>query len=141
MAAVERFEDLIAWQKARGLTVAIYLATREEAFRRDFGLASQVQRSAVSVMANIAEGFERRRRTEFFRYLEIAKGSCAEVSSHLYVAFDIGYISEPQFRSLVGQSEELQRILGGLKASVARSAEADRGTTQSRASGIGTRNS
>ncbi|HXU23559.1 MAG TPA: four helix bundle protein [Tepidiformaceae bacterium] len=141
MPAVERFEDLIAWQKARALAAAVYLATREDSFRKDFGLASQIQRSAVSVMANIAEGFERRRRTEFFRFLEIAKGSCAEVSSHLYVAFDVGYVAESQFLSLLGQASELQRILGGLKASVARSADAERGGPQARASGLGTRNS
>src|SRR5688572_32395151 len=78
MATIQRFEDLIAWQKARALARDVYLLTRDEAFRKDFGLASQIQRAAVSVMANLAEGYERRRRVEFHRYVEIAKASCAE---------------------------------------------------------------
>jgi four helix bundle protein len=141
MASVERFEELIAWQKARVLARDIYLATRAESFRKDFGLASQIQRSAVSVMANIAEGFERRRRTEFFRYLEIAKGSCAEVSSHLYVALDVGYLDSARFEGLLGQSNELQRILGGLKTSVAKTIETESSATSPRASELGPRNS
>jgi four helix bundle protein len=128
---IERFEDLIAWQKARVLTREVYVATRSDDFRRDFGLASQIQRSAVSVMANLAEGFERRRRTEFFRYVEMAKGSCAEVSSHLYVALDVGYIVQPDFERLTALTTELQRILGGPKSSLA--------APDTRASGLGTR--
>lgn len=131
MATIQRFEDLIAWQKARVLARDVYLVTRDDAFRRDFGLASQVQRAAVSVMANLAEGYERRRRTEFHRYVEIAKASCAEVLSHLYVALDVGYLELPKFESLQEQIVELQRILGGLKSSLA---------GETRASGLGTRN-
>lgn len=129
MATVARFEDLIAWQRARELARDVYLATREPAFSKDFGLASQIQRAAVSVMANLAEGYERRRRTEFHRFVEIAKGSCAEVASHLYVALDVGYLQPPRFDGLMGQTAELQRILGGLRNSLARSSE------------LGTRNS
>lgn len=131
MATIQRFEDLVAWQKARILARDVYLLTREEPFRKDFGLASQVQRAAVSVMANLAEGYERRRRTEFHRYVEIAKASCAEVSSHLYLALDVGYVDPSRFSSLQEQTVELQRILAGLKASLA---------TEPRASGLGTRN-
>ena len=89
---VRRFEDLIAWQRARELTRRIYLATSDERFRRDFGLASQIQRAAVSSMANVAEGFDRKRSAEFHQFLSIAKASCAEVRSHLYVALDVGYL-------------------------------------------------
>lgn len=128
---IERFEDLIAWQKARALTREIYAVTRSEEFRRDFALASQIQRSAVSAMANLAEGFERRRRTVSFRYVEMAKGSCAEVASHLYVALDAGYIAQPDFDHLMALATELQRILGGLKSSLA--------PVGPRASGLGTR--
>lgn len=90
MGKIERFEELIAWQKARELTKAVYRITKQGAFAKDFGLSSQIQRAAVSVMSNIAEGFERHRRTEFHQFLSTAKASCAEVRSQLYVAYDIG---------------------------------------------------
>jgi len=77
MARVERFEDLIAWQKARALTRAIYEVTRQGAFVKDFGLSGQIQRAAVSIMSNIAEGFERGGRGEFHQFLSTAKASCA----------------------------------------------------------------
>ena len=81
MAKVERFEDLIAWQKARGLTRAIYEVTRNGDFAKDYGLSGQIQRAAVSIMSNIAEGFERGGRGEFHQFLSTAKASCAEVRS------------------------------------------------------------
>lgn len=115
---VERFEDLIAWQKARKLVVAIYALTREGAFAKDFGLRDQIQRAAVSVMSNIAEGFERGTRPEFHRYLVIAKASCAELRSQLYVACDVGYIGEEQLQHYQSQAYEVSRILGGLRASL-----------------------
>lgn len=90
---VEKFEDLIAWQKARVLTRQVYLATRQGAFAKDFGLSSQIQRAAVSIMSNIAEGFERGKRGEFHQFLSIAKASCAEVRAQIYIAFDVGYIN------------------------------------------------
>jgi four helix bundle protein len=131
VASVTSFQDLIAWQKARALTREIYFVTREPGFGRDPGLASQIQRASVSVMANLAEGFERRRRTEFFRYVEIAKSSCAEVSSHLFVALDVGYLNDSDHQRLQEQTGELLRILGGLRNSLA----------PARASELGTRNS
>jgi len=115
-----RFEDLLAWRKARELTREIYLATRDDRFARDFGLASQIQRSAVSIMANIAEGFERKRQNEFHQFLSVAKASCAEVRSHLYVALDVGYLSENQFDELMARATETGNVLGGLRAAVAR---------------------
>ena len=118
MAKIERFEDLIAWQKARELTKAIYQITRQGAFARDFGLSGQIQRAAVSVMSNIAEGFERNRRAEFHQFLSTAKASCAELRSQLYVAFDIGYIDEGTFERLFQQAEEVALIIGGLRVSV-----------------------
>jgi four helix bundle protein len=130
VASVERFEDLVAWRKARELAREVYAVTRHEDFRRDFGLASQIQRSAVSVMANIAEGFERRRRSEFYRFVEIAKGSCAEVASHVYVALDVGYLQHAEFESMLERTRELQRVLGGLKASLAPRTPPSRGGRQ-----------
>ncbi len=118
LSKVERLEDLIAWQKARDLARAIYQITQEGAFARDFGLARQIQRAAVSIMSNIAEGFERSGRREFHQFLSTAKGSCAEVRSQLYVAFDIGYLMKSEFQRLLAQAEEVGRVVGGLRASV-----------------------
>ena len=87
---VRRFEDLIAWQKARDLTKRIYSLTQQGGFERDYGLRDQIRRAAVSVMSNLAEGFDRAGRSEFHQFLVIAKGSSAEVRSHLYVALDVG---------------------------------------------------
>jgi four helix bundle protein len=126
LSKIDRFEELIAWQKARELTRAIYQVTREGAFASDVSLARQVQRAAVSIMSNIAEGFERRGRREFQQFLFTAKGSCAEVRSQLYVAFDIGYIEESDFQRLLGQAEEVARVVGGLRASVEKLGEEHR---------------
>ena len=119
MATVERFEDLIAWQKARELAKGVYAVTREGPFSKDLGLTSQIQRAAVSVMSNIAEGFERGGRGEFHQFLSTAKASCAEVRSQLYVALDAGYLDAPRFEALLAQANELGRIIGGLRRAVA----------------------
>jgi len=116
----KRFEELIAWQKARILTKEVYLATRKGSFSRDSGLAWQIQRAAVSVMSNIAEGFDRGGRNEFHQFLVIAKGSAAELRSQLVVAFDVGHFNETEFNRLRDLSEEVSRVIGGLRASIAR---------------------
>jgi four helix bundle protein len=115
---VERFEDLVAWQKASDLTRVIYQITQEGAFAREFGLARPIQRAAVSIMSNIAEGFERSGRREFHQFLSTTKGSCAEFRSQLYVAFDIGYLMKSEFQRLLAQAEEIGRVVGGFRASV-----------------------
>ena len=115
---IERFEDLIAWQKARELTRVIYQVSRRGAFAKDFGLSGQIQRAAVSIMSNISEGFERGGRGEFHQFLSIAKASCAEVRSQLYVAFDVGYLNQDECDHLLDQAEEVARIVGGLRVSV-----------------------
>lgn len=120
MAGVQRFEDLLAWQKARVLTASIYEVTRAGAFATDYGLARQIQRAAVSVMSNVADGFERGRRAEFAQFLSIAKSSCGEVRSQLYVALDAGYIDRITFDSLQARADEVTRMLGGLRSSVER---------------------
>lgn len=119
MASVKRFEDLIAWQKARVLTKDIYRVTRKGTFAKDYGLTGQMQRAAVSIMSDLAEGFERNRRGEFFQFLTIAKSSCAELRSQLYIALDCKYIDEMEFKNLMAQAEEVARIIGGLRSSVA----------------------
>ncbi len=117
---IGKFEDLVAWQKARLLTKSIYHVTQQTAFAKDYGLCGQIQRAAVSIMSNIAEGYERANPGDFHRFLCIAKASCAEVRSQLYVAYDIGYISETQFDQLMLQAEETGRVVGGLRISVER---------------------
>jgi four helix bundle protein len=117
---VRKFEDLIAWQKARNLTKAIYQVSRTGAFATDTGLRNQIQRAAVSIMSNLAEGFERNRSAEFHQFLSTAKSSCAELRSQLYVAADVGYLNAAQFETLLAQAEEVGRIVGGLRASVAK---------------------
>ena len=113
-----RFEDLIAWQKARVLTKEIYQLTRKADFSRDFGLASQIQRAAVSIMSNIAEGHERDGSVEFHRFLHMAKGSCAEVRSQLYIALDATYLERKEFDSILALAEEVSRIIGGLRVAI-----------------------
>ena len=117
---IRTFQDLIAWQKARKLTARIYRITTEGRFARDFGLKDQIRRAAVSVMSNIAEGFERGRPSEFHQFLSIAKGSCAELRSQLFVAFDAGYLTQVDFEDLLEAAVEVGRIVGGLRAGVQR---------------------
>jgi four helix bundle protein len=117
---------LVAWQKARLLRREVYRVTRQSHVARDFGFVSQIQRAAVSIMSNIAEGFERGGRPEFHQFLSTAKASCAEVRSLLYAAVDEGYVDQPTFERLNAQAEEVGRIIGGLRASVARQRDAER---------------
>ena len=105
MKRVERFEDLVAWQKARVLAQAVNKMTGERMFAKDIGLSSQIQRAAISIMANIAEGFERNRSGEFHQFMSVAKGSCAEVRSHLYAAHDAGYLDKNRFTEALTQAE------------------------------------
>ena len=114
----DKFEDLIAWQKARELTRAIYQATASGSFAKDFGLRDQVRRAAVSVMSNLPEGFERGGRSEFHQFLSVAKSSCAELRSQLYVALDATHLNPSTFRRLILQAEEVARIIGGLRKAV-----------------------
>ncbi len=114
MAGIERFEDMEAWQKARELARKVYELSNEGAFSRDFELRGQIRRAAVSVMSNIAEGYERGGDAEFRRFLAIAKGSAGEVKAQLYVALDAGFISKPRFDQLYGLSTETGNLIGGL---------------------------
>src|SRR5712671_1494123 len=113
MNKIERFEDIVAWQKARVLTREIYASTRVGPFTKDFGLKGQIQRASVSSMANIAEGFERGGDNEFIQFLSTAKGSSGEVKSHLYVALDQDYVSSKTFDQLYAKADEVSRLIGG----------------------------
>ncbi len=115
---IEKFEDLIAWQKARQLTADIYQITNQGEFARDFGLRDQIRRASVSIMSNIAEGFERFNPKEFQYFLSIAKSSCGEVRSQLYVALDANYIQTMEFTELKSKCVELSKITNGLRSSV-----------------------
>ena len=130
MNKVQRFEDLIAWQKARQLTRRVYELTRSGGWAKDFGLSSQIQRASVSIMSNIAEGFERNRPGEFHQFLSTAKASCAEVRSQLYIAADVGYLNNEDFAAVLAQAEEVGRIVGGLRAAVLRRQVAAKTITQ-----------
>jgi four helix bundle protein len=114
MARIERFEDVKAWQEARVLVKEIYVVTGAGEFARDFGLKDQLRRSAVSVLSNIAEGFERGSDKEFVRFLYIAKGSCGEVRAQLYVVTDVGYLPEPESQRLITQCQRISRLISGL---------------------------
>ena len=117
---MRRFEDSVAWQRSRAMTAAVYSATRTGDFARDFGLSGQIQRASVSVMSNIAEGFELYGDNQFHHALTIAKASCAEVRSQLYVALDIGYVTQKDFEALLNLNLEVSRLVAALRASVDR---------------------
>ncbi len=108
MATIEKFEDLLCWQKARELTREIYKAFKS---LNDFGFKDQIQRAAVSVVSNISEGFESGTREEFVNYLYIAKASAGEVRAQLYVASDIGYLNIETFKYLKSLAEECSRLI------------------------------
>ena len=107
---IEKFEDIIAWKKSKELTIHIY---RCFSVNRDFDFKDQIQRASVSIMNNIAEGYERRGDKEFKRFLYIAKGSCGEVRSMLYLSLDLKYISEEKYKFLSDLTIEISKILSG----------------------------
>src|SRR6266508_5946862 len=114
MATFQTFEEIEAWQKARELTREIYMVSVRGLFSKDFGLRDQIRRASVSVMSNIAEGFERGGTGEFVQFLSIAKGSAGEVKSQLYVALDQCYIDKETFAQLFALAAETGRMIGGL---------------------------
>jgi four helix bundle protein len=116
--SVRRFEGLVVWQKARVLTNEIYKITRKPEFSKDLGLKDQIQRASVSIMSNIAEGFERGSKEEFIQFLYISRGSCGEVRTQLYVAKDQNYITEEGFQKLQKLAVEVSRLIYYLIESV-----------------------
>jgi len=111
MPTIKRFEEIEAWQTARELTKLVYTITEEGKFARDFGLRDQIRRACVSIMSNIAEGFESKTQSMFIRYLGIAKASSGEVRAQLYVAKDVSYLIEEQFNQLFQLAEKSSRQL------------------------------
>jgi four helix bundle protein len=114
MATIIRFEDLDAWRIARELTRDVYRITQGDEFSRDFGLKDQIRKASVSVMSNIAEGFERDGNREFCNFLSIGKGSAGEVRSQLYVALDQDYIRREEFDRIYLKAQESGRVIAGL---------------------------
>lgn len=109
MAGITRFEEIQAWQTARQLTNLIYQFTGQGAFVKDFALRDQIRRAAVSVMSNIAEGFESRTQAQFVNYLGQAKASAGEVRCQLYIALDQKYISQEQFNEAAELADKAAR--------------------------------
>ena len=114
MATFKRFEEIEAWKNARRLTKQIYGVSRNARFAQDFGLRDQIRRASVSIMSNIAEGYDRSGTGEFVQFLATAKGSAAEVRCQLYVALDEDYIDDQAFNELSSLAEETANMIGGL---------------------------
>ena len=111
MTTAKRFEDLEVWQRAKDLTNLIYKYSAEGSFSRDFGLRDQMRRSSVSIMSNIAEGFEGQTQAMFIKYLGYAKGSAGELRAQLYIARDQGYITEEDLTTMFSTTEICSRQL------------------------------
>lgn len=120
--AIRRFEDIQAWQNARMLVKQIYALTGEGAFSKDFGMRDQVRRAAVSIMANIAEGFDCDSIIEFARFLGIARRSAVEVQSLLYAALDVGYIAPEQFKANYEQANKTNALISAFKSAIPKKA-------------------
>ena len=103
MATLEKFEDIEARELARELTRLVYEVSSNGNFAKDFALRDQIRRAAISILSNIAEGFERSGNKEFLNFLAIAKGSCGEVRAQLYAAFDQRYIEKARFAEISGR--------------------------------------
>ena len=110
---IERFEDIEAWKAARELASRIYKAAAQEPFNRDFGLRDQIQRAAVSIMANISEGFDSQGNKAFIQFLGYALRSATEVQSHLYVALDQDYIDREVFEEFYGRAVTVKNLIHG----------------------------
>ncbi|MDA7615196.1 four helix bundle protein [Akkermansiaceae bacterium] len=111
---IERFEDIEGWKKGRELTKLVYSFTRKGAFAKDYGLKDQITRAAVSVMLNIAEGFDGGSDAEFARFLSYAQRSTSEVMSCLYIALDNEYVGKEEFKEAYDLAGEARRLIGGL---------------------------
>ncbi len=113
MSTIEKFEDMEVWQKAMSIAKTVYIHSRQGQFTKDHGLRNQIQRAAVSIMSNIAEGFERGTNKEFIQFLFIAKGSAGELRARLYIAFDLSYIKKDEFEKLNSELISISKQLSG----------------------------
>ena len=108
---IKNFEEIVSWQKAKDLTLEIYGLFKSN---RDYGFRDQIQRASLSIMNNIAEGFDRNSNADFRRFLFIARGSCGEVRSMAYIAYELHYIQKSDFHQLLASTDEISKILRGL---------------------------
>ena len=119
--AAKKFEDLEVWRNARQISVMIYKITDEGNFKKDFGLKDQLRRASVSIVSNIAEGFERNGNKEFAQFLSYAKGSAGEIRAQLYIAKDLNYINELQFNELSEKITMISKMIAGFMAYIKQS--------------------
>lgn len=113
MAVAKRFEDLDVWIAAKDASVMIYKITENESLRKDFGLKDQIRRASISIISNIAEGFERNGNKEFIQFLSIAKGSAGEVRAQLYIIKELEFINEEEFILLNEKVTQVSKMLSG----------------------------
>jgi len=118
MSPIKRFEEIQAWQEARSLVKQIYILTETGSLSKDFGLRDQLRRATVSIIANIAEGFDCESNIEFARFLGFARRSAVEVQSLLYAALDVGYINDQIFRSHYDQANKVKALVSAFKSSL-----------------------
>jgi len=110
---ITRFEEVSAWQEARELNISVYALSKSGQFSKDFSLQNQIRRASISVMANIAEGFDRKSDKEFIQFLYIALASVSEVQSHLYAALDLKYISDNLFQGVYDRTVSVKKLIKG----------------------------
>jgi four helix bundle protein len=116
MATIKRFEDIEAWKTARELVVEVYKVSSAGDFSRDYGLKDQIRRAAVSAMSNIAEGFGRKSNKDFAHSLDLSRGSGLGVQSLPYVALDLNYLGDGQFRSLYALADRTVSLAAGFSS-------------------------
>ena len=114
MTSFKRFEEMEVWQKSRLMVKTIYLITSKPNFNKDLLLASHLWKTAISIISNISEGFERDGNKEFINFLSIAKGSCGELRCQLYIALDQNYIKENQFKEISNLATGISKSLKGM---------------------------
>jgi four helix bundle protein len=114
MATFKRFEDIEAWKQSRNLVDKIYVVTKVQTFKSDVVLSSQIKKSAISIISNIAEGFDRESRKEFIYFLSISKGSCGELKTQLYLALDQKYISSITFDEIYNLTDHTSKLIHNL---------------------------
>lgn len=108
------FEQIISWKKSRKLNKLIYDVTGKSNFNKDFGLRDQIRRASISISSNIAEGYGRKSSKEFIYFLNVAKASCYEVKSQLYLSLDVAYLTNKEFNELYNLCEEISKTIFGL---------------------------
>ena len=121
MGRISEFEEMEAWKEARTLANHVYDLSNGSLLSKDFGLQDQMRRAAVSILSNIAEGFERGGDREFFHFLSQAKGSAGELRAQLYLALDRGYLAKSEFQDLCDRAKRISRMLSALMSYLRRS--------------------